>query len=130
MALDGYSVVGNSDSGLVFTDFAKRFPGARTVIIHRDIDEVIESLIDGEIIDAGKRAEANTFLYEMTLRLEDTEGLHVDFEEIDNRIEEIYRFCTGREPDPNRIRLFHNLKVEPVEVLPDMKSYEIWMRDQ
>ncbi len=127
MNLGGYSIVGNSDSGLIYTDFEKRFPDANTVVIHRKVDEVVDSLLDAGIIEPENREGVANMLDDMSSKLEFVEGLHVEFKYIDQQINEIYTFCTGRDMDKNRFKLFQNLSIEPLEVLADLKSYELWM---
>jgi len=64
----------------------------RKVVIHRDIKEVVESLhgIFGDV--------DLTFLDEAQQGLKNEHGaLHVDFNDIDERIEEIWRYCINAE---------------------------------
>lgn len=77
--------VGDSTTAyLQIKDFIK---DENKVIIHRDIDDVRESLHElfGNV--------DTDFLYEAREWLKKEEGLHVNFDDIDDRIEEIWSHC-------------------------------------
>lgn len=116
-----YRIVGNSDCGLAYTDFQKL--NAPTLIIHRDKEEVVESLVKAGICD---RSVINV-LTDLELRLFDLNGLHVPFNEIDSRIREIYHYLTGEFPDENRIRLFSNMRIQPIDTYGSEESLRIWL---
>lgn len=69
--------------------------GQKKVIIHRDIADVRESVLNvlGDI--------DTSFLEELQDALRREDGLHVDFDDIDNRIEEIWAYCK-KEPFPRK----------------------------
>lgn len=118
-----YRLVGNSDCGLAYTDFQEKYK-APTLIIHRYKHDVLESLIESGITD--DRSVIN-LLSDLESRLLDLEGLHVPFEEIDLRISEIYHYLTGDIPDENRVRLFSNMNIQPIETIGSKESLEIWL---
>ena len=118
-----YRLVGNSDCGLSYTDFQERF-SAPTLIIHRDKYEVLENLIENGITQ--DRSIVN-LLADLELRLMDLKGLHVSFSEIDLRLPEIYHYLTGELPDQNRVRLYTNMNIQPIDTSGDEESMRIWL---
>lgn len=70
----------------------------KKVIIHRDLDEVKESVarVLGDF--------PTDFLWEVEEELKALDGLHVDFYDINDRIEEIWRFCRN-DPFPENLFL-------------------------
>lgn len=72
-------------------------PEDKVVIIHRDIDEVAESL-------AGLFGDKNwaELLWPMALDLDRVDGLHIDYEEIDERLQEIWNYCRD-DPFPEKL---------------------------
>jgi hypothetical protein len=102
--------VGDSDSGLLLLDMEKLFPDAKRVVIKRDPDECAESLAEflgpeyAETIDAA------------IPYLEAINGaLVVDFDDIDDRIDEIYNYCTGKTLDKDVKAMFSNFWIQIVE---------------
>lgn len=118
-----YRLVGNSDCGLAYTDFQERF-NSPTLIIHRDKYEVLESLIENWITQ--DRSVIN-LLSDLEDRLLGLRGLHVPFNEIDLRLPEIYHYLTGDIPDKNRVRLFSNMNIQPIDTSGDEESMRIWL---
>lgn len=103
------SIVGDSDSGLALVDLSI-FPDAKIVVIHRNMDECAESL--DEFIGGG--IDQNRAIMEIaTEYLEGINaGLHIEFNDIDERIDEIFTFCTGKELDPRIKELFSNFMIQ------------------
>lgn len=117
MCIGGYQNVGNSDSGLVLTDFQRRWPHAPTVIIHRPYDEVMNSLQA-----LGDYAiHRNWVDWIMQLK-----GLHVNFADLDERIPEIHRYLIGRDIDRRKLQLFQAMNVQLKAIETDEQSYQIW----
>lgn len=106
--LPGYENVGSSDSGyLLRPEWASRNMPDKTVIIHRDIDIVEASL---------KRigVENTRMLLEtMEPALEQLEGLHINFDEINDRIEDVHDYLQI-EYDPKRAELFAKMNIQEV----------------
>ena len=118
-----YRLIGNSDCGLAYTDFLKKF-NSPTVIIHRDKYEVLEDLIEKGITQ--DRSVIN-LLSDLEYRLLGLNGLHVQFNEIDLRLTEIYHYLTGELPDENRVRLYTNMNIQPIDTSGDEESMRIWL---
>ena len=91
---DGAMQWGVSDCGLALTDFQTRYPRAYTLIIHRDRPEPIDGMEDA--------------LYALR-------GLHIRFDDIDRRLEEIHKYLVGTPPDHERTKLFCKLKIVTME---------------
>lgn len=118
-----YRLVGNSDCGLAYTDFQEKY-NSPTLIIHRDKHEVLENLIENGIT---KDRSVINVLADLENRLLDLKGLHVPFNEIDLRLPEIYKYLTGELPDENRVRLFTNMNIQPIDTTGDEESLRIWL---
>ena len=123
MRLPGYSAVGNADCGLALTDFQQHFVG-KTLIVHRPLDEVVRSLRG-----VGIRADAFLldFLKSLQKKQKQLKGWHIKFSDIDRNIEGIHQYLTGKQPDPNRLKLFLNMRVEPAEISGDLESLKVWI---
>lgn len=117
-----YRLVGDADCGLAYSDFQKL--NSPTLIIHRDKHEVLESLISSGITN--DRSVIN-ILTDLESRLLDLKGLHVRFEEIDSRLYEIYYHLTGDQVDENRVKLFTNMNIQPIDTSGDPESLRIWL---
>ena len=113
---------GLSDPGLMFTDFQERFSGAgsRTVIIHREINEVRKSL---------KRLLVNwndQFLLDAQARMKGLNGLHVPFEQIDARLKDITNYL-GVEYDAEIAASFKNMVITVKCSMGDPQSLALWV---
>ncbi len=83
---------GNSDCGLILTDFQSVWPSAPTLIVQRDIDEVVVSLHRLGVTDVW------TALKMAQHRLDRLKGLHVPYWEINERLEEIHTYLLPEVP--------------------------------
>ena len=84
--------IGNSDCGLFATDFQQRWPDAPTVIIQREPLEVLRSL-------AHQGLELQGDLPELMARsLDGLQGLRVDFNDLNDRIQEIHEYLIPSVP--------------------------------
>jgi len=111
----------NCDSGLIISDWREHWPEAKTVIIHRNLGDVIDSLhkklrVTGELVD---------FLYKQAIALDSIEGLHIPFNEINDRLEDICKFI-GEEykSDYSDLMIQKNLQLD--EITGDVDSLMIW----
>jgi len=96
-------VLGVACTGLfMFPDFVNSHP-ARKVILHRDEQEINESL---ERIGLTGISNANEDLYKIG-------GLHVDWKEIFTKPKMIYEFLTGLEFDPERHEVLKAIEMQP-----------------
>lgn len=122
MNLSNYSQVGNSDCGLVLTDFLTRFPDSPILVIHRPLQEVLQSV--NEIFPG---YECEEFLKEIDGKLNRLPGFHIGFSEINSHLKQIHRYLTGQEVDWRRIELFKDLKIEPMNIFGSSESLSLWM---
>ena len=88
----------------------------KKVIIHRDVKEVEESIIQlfGNI--------DTSFLIDMEKELKEAEGLHVNFEDINSRIEEIWDFCREDIFPKERFDRMENIILENNSIIKEVKS--------
>jgi hypothetical protein len=117
LASNTYERVGNSDCGLYQGGYKE---GCPLVIIHRDIDEVEASL--ARIGIYGVRS----VLEEGNLALDYMEGLHVRYEDIDVRLEEIHYHCVDTPFSEIRAKQFINQNIQLAEIVPDLESIRLW----
>ena len=103
-----YEVVGDSNSMLPLTDINTHFPSSPVLIVHRDIDDVVKS--------ANKHLGGGSLTKEtfnpLLENLNDIWGFHISFSEIDENIDKIYEYLTGKELDADRKKLFLSLNVQ------------------
>jgi hypothetical protein len=97
---------GDADSGLLLIDVEKEFPDSKIVVIERSLKEVMQSLEDKFNIHAPHLYKFHHKLFEYQ------NALHVKFEDIDKRIEEIFEFCVGQKPDKDIHDLISNMHIE------------------
>jgi len=109
MDLEGYANVGNSDSGYVLRpQWATEQDDHRIVVIHRDIDEVRASLAAVGVFDAWD------LLLDCASKLDDLKGMHMNFGQVDEKLEDICNFI-GVPYDHDRAELFKTLHIEPMD---------------
>lgn len=111
--------VGNSDCGLFITNHEDMFPEAKTVIIHRDLNDVRDSLKN-----KGINFPVN-LLRNIEILNSAMNGLHVDFLDINKRLEEIYYYCTAKEVDAKRAKKYIDKNIQS-EVKGNEKPLLIW----
>ena len=109
---------GLSDSVLMLTDFQQRFPGCKTLIIERPVDEVIESL---GVLGFG----SEDFVKWCDTRLSAIPGLRVAFNDIDERLPEICHFL-GVPYDEQRAELFCRLNIQTND-LSVSEALNLWV---
>ena len=93
---------GNSDSGIVL--LKKQF-SVPTVIIHRPLADVLSSLQD----TGSRQAD---LLNKMSIESNKLVGLHVEYKDIDTKIQSIIKHCTGAYGNANVVELFSTLNVQ------------------
>lgn len=111
---------GNADCGLVISDFQDRFPGAPTVIIHRDPVEVQRSMAR-----LGYPIDISTLQW-LSGRLKRLSGLHVKFHDIDRSLEQITRYV-GIEYNERIASVFCDMKIEPKVIRSNVRSMQLWL---
>lgn len=83
----------------------------KCVVIHRDLKEVINSLmkftiLTDEIINELKKAES---------RLSAIKGLHINYHEIDNRLEEIHNYLLPGTYNSKRAEIFKQMNIQTTQ---------------
>lgn len=112
------TLTGLSDSGLMFTDFQKKWD-APTLIIERDPLEVAESMERiGEPIPAA-------LLSMGVAKLAEVQGLRVPIDEIDERLPEINDYL-GLEYDPIRAERYKRMKITPLLQDSNVDVFKEW----
>ena len=118
--MEGPGIVGNSDSGLFITDFQERWPNAPTLVLLRDPDDVTKS-----VSRFLRRAIPDTVQHRQFAAAKALKGLHVWYDEIDDRIEEIHAHL-GIEFNEKVFKKYtiHNIQVKNPKVC--LASYQLW----
>lgn len=117
----GISLTGNSDSGLLLTDFNTRFPDAPIVIIERPMRDVILALWNAGI------PHYEPLLALIQERMDLRFGcLKIEYDQIDNRLPDICAHI-GVRYDKARHELFNSLNIQRKELTGDADSLKIWL---
>jgi len=103
-----------------------------TVIIERDLDEVVASLEDmqkeygKEIFGTSKEIRQN--MEALWARLQVMEGLHIPFDQVDSRLEEIWEYCLPVPFNEERAEMLKDFKIEITQQRLDtlVKEISIW----
>jgi hypothetical protein len=112
--------IGNSDSGLCLTDFQERWPDAPTVILLRDPQMCRRSLHRALGIDPSIDLLREQYAAAKTMK-----GLHVRYEDIDARIEEIHNHL-GIEFDAEIHKAYKERNIQLEELKVCLDSYLLW----
>jgi hypothetical protein len=118
----------NSDCGLPITDFQERFPEAPCVIIHRELVDA-HSALSKFCKEIGWRQPYIENLVALQDRLQSLKGLHVEYRDIDERLEEIHQYLTPNVPYCAELAdqmCSRNLKVDPALYKLHLESYSKW----
>jgi hypothetical protein len=110
---------GNADHGLfLFPEFARRWPKAPVVVIHRDIENVQASLLAMGIDQRDMLEENLEFINSL-------DAMHVLYDDIDDRLREICRHV--RVPyDAHRAQLFRRLNIQTTNIAGDPEQLAMW----
>lgn len=110
---------GNSDCGLVFTDFQEKFDH-RTVVIHRNPGEVHASLKKiGLPMQWASIVNISNLLNKLP-------GLHVRYEDIDERLPEITKYV-GLDYNDAVAETYKNMSITPRTITGNLRSLQIWL---
>ena len=110
--------IGNSDSGLVITDFQTKFPDSKTVIIERNPADVYASL--SEIFDVSLEG-----FYLMAKEVEKIEGLRVPFTRLDDEMPTICEYL-DIPYDKARHDLFKILNIQSTDLVLRHEAVNVW----
>ena len=115
-----FPVVGNSDSTNLFLyrEIMETYPEAKFVLIDRDIYEVYNSLVNLGLMTPRGADLLNRAEVIMDLLKDNYDVLSIPFNEIDNRLVEIWNYCTGLPVNEQRLKMLSSLRIEV-----DMNSY-------
>lgn len=113
-ASTGKQIVGNADCGnVLFLDELKRvFPESRLVIIDRNLDDVLESLVgmDGEFHNT-ERVERAAAALEWAKAHHD--ALTIDYDDLNEQgCRKIMEHCTGQPFDLNRWKMLDGMDIQ------------------
>lgn len=109
------------DCGLIITDWQEHWPDSKTVIIHRDVNEVIDSLSALMTVTT----LTAVFLKRQARALKEITGLHINFEEINDNLKQICDYL-GEEYRSDSDLINKNLQLE--NITGDPESLMIWER--
>jgi len=99
---------GNADCGMAYYGEI----ALPTVIVHRPIIEVIDSLKQLYNKDMTK------MLYALQKKLRTFKGLHVNFYDLDRQLESIVYYCTNTYPDSKIVEEFKQMTIEAEQCTP------------
>jgi hypothetical protein len=119
-ALDGDDCVGDSDSGLLVTDFQQHWPDAPTVIIERPIEDVRRSL-------AGIGLPMPPGVLELfQWNLDNATGLRVAYDDIDSRLREIHEYLVDVPYDPFIAGTLKRRNLQLSEIKGSAEALAVW----
>lgn len=112
--------VGNSDCGMFITDYQTRWPHSKTVIIHRDMPDVLKSLHRAGVdLDPA-------ILVDMRNSLMSVQGFHVMYSAIDQHIEDIHRWLTDAPFDKEYADRMVSTNIQLDEITGSPEALSIW----
>ncbi len=123
--------VGDASTGLATFQYERWFPeGLRTIVIDRDVDRAVQYGKHTYDVDLSDE------MSELAVRLEGIDALHVDFDDIDDSLQEMWEYITDTPYDKGRAELMVRLNVtenEPYafdeaalrELMKDKYAYRI-----
>lgn len=97
---------GDSNTGLALFDFEDQFKDFKKVIIDNTIDASVKFALTHYGVDT---TETMTVLSE---RLSSLDGLHVAFNDINDRLEEIWDYITPKQFDNSRAEMLINFDIQ------------------
>jgi hypothetical protein len=122
--------IGDSDSGLMFTNFQHWFMGAPTVVIERPLNDVLESLeslFGKRLCDEG---DMEGILLRQAEALKSVSGLRVAFDDINDRIQEIHEYLVSVPFDKDYAQDMIEENRQVTELNVDIDSYQMWVGGQ
>ena len=97
---------GDASTGLMLFDMNKQFPESPKVIIESDIKKAIDySYKTYGYFDS-------KYVYDLQDRLNQIDGLRIKFDDIDDRLEEIWDYLIGTPFDKRRAEILKRLRIE------------------
>ena len=107
---------GDCSTALVLFDMKKLFPNSRIVVIHNTIDSAVNfyNRVYGK--------DTTKLLKIMKQSLFSVKGLHIDFEDIDNRLEDIWQYLKKQPFDSSRAERLKLLNIQ-IKGMEDLKLH-------
>jgi len=109
---------GDSSCCLMYFPIKDLFPESKIVIIERDMEEVVESLRGIDLFDD----EVLSMLYESKDRLDDMQGLRVDYHSLD--MEEIWTYLIGDGFNQGYTDILNKVNIQKINRNPDIKAFQ------
>ena len=107
--IEGYDHVGNADSGyIICPEWIEQFGDHKVVVIHRD-PAVVQKSLDAVPYEFG---ELLWVLKMAARRLKALDALHVNFDDINPRLEEIHDYLGVPGYDQERAQLFFDMNIQ------------------
>lgn len=97
---------GDSNTGIAMFDFEKHFKSAKIVVIDNSIDSAVEYGFNHFNTDITEQ------MIKLQHRLNNIEGLHVPFKEIDNNLENIWSYITDKPYNSTRTKILKGLNIQ------------------
>lgn len=117
--------IGNSDSGLMITDFQQRFM-APTVIIERDIDDVSVALAHQFGAGLFEEGEGRRHLERHKAMMDKLSGLRIPYDEINGRLQEIHEYLVPVPFDSEYAEKLINKHIQVDNLTVNLRSYRVW----
>lgn len=97
---------GDSNTGLVMFNFKKHFPDAKVIIIDSSIDASVKFIKEHYSVDSHNEM---TF---MKKKLDSFEGLHIAYEDINERLQDIWEYVSDEPFDKERAKMLLKLNIQ------------------
>lgn len=113
---------GDSNTGLIFYEFKEHFPDVKIIIIDSDVESSIE--FGKEVFNA----DVSNELIIAKKMLDETEGLHIALEDINDHLREIWEYVSDKEFDKDRADMLVKMNVQVSDPLDiDYESIKNFM---
>lgn len=97
---------GDSCTGLVMLDIDRYFPDAKKVIIDTSIDKAVKFGLDAYGVDM------TDMMKQAKNKLDNTDGLHINLDDMNNRLRDIWEYITDKPFNEKRANLLTKLNIQ------------------
>jgi len=112
---------GDSNTGIMFFDYESHFPSVKTIIIDSDVNKSIEFGIN--VFNADNNSI--DLLKKIKLRLDNIDGLHINLEDINDRLNDIWDFVSPIKFNKDRADMLVKMNIQTINPKDfDLKSIE------
>jgi len=101
---------GDSTTNILMFDYEKDFPDSKIIIIHRDIKESIE--FSKKVF----KSDMTEMIEKANERLNLINGLHIMFDEINDKLKDIWEYLFDSEFSPKRAAMLSGFNIQPNDV--------------